>query len=154
MKRSLRTIVQRVREKPPIFCLFEIVVPAASKACLSEINQKLEGLKLWLKTSTRNPAHDAIEPPICLTSQRLCSILVIVIFGRESVVSSLFGCGISSPVARRHLSPNSSHQPSRRPVFISLPYENEMLEIFLVEITNLWDDDGALQQVRSFFGRN
>jgi hypothetical protein len=153
MKAYLQIIVQRGRERPPIVSPSEIAAPTVSRACLSETNQKLECPKLWLKTSARNLVRDATEPLISPMSRRLCSILAIGAFGQEPVASTLFDCGISALVDRQRLSPISSIKASRRQVFTSLPYENEMFEILLANLSNVWDDDDVLQQARRFFGR-
>lgn len=131
MKRALRTIVRREREKPPIVCPTEIEAPIVSKACLWGINLKWERPKLWTKTSVRNLAHDVTALPIFPTSQRLYSSPAIGAFEQESVASSLFYCGISALVDRRRLSPISSIKASRNPVFSSLLHESETLEILL-----------------------
>jgi hypothetical protein len=126
MKRHLRIIARRGREKPLTVCPTEIEDPTVSKTCLWEINQKSQHPKPWIKTSIHNLAHDAIVLLIFPTIQRLCPTLAIGAFGQESVASSLFDCGISALEDRRRLNPISSIKASCNSVFVSLPHENEM----------------------------
>lgn len=120
------TIVRPGLEKSQAACRIEIEAPIVLAFCFWETNQQRKHRELWLKTSVRNPAHGAIEPPISPMNRRLYSSPAIAAFRQEPFVSSSFGCDISAPAARQHSAPASSAKPSREPVLNLLPHENDI----------------------------
>jgi hypothetical protein len=135
MNRLRATIIARHEwGKSPVVDRIGIAAPIASMIYSLEKSRKWKRPRLWPRTSTHNLERAAIVPPASPMSRRLCSNLAVAAFEQEPAASSLFGCGISAPVARRRSTPVSSLKPSRRAVFNSLPHESETPKMCLQSI--------------------